>query len=47
MITINGAYTSATPFADRRFDEISEVIQETVTINKIIRPVYHFKASGN
>lgn len=35
------------PFAYRRLDEISEVIKETVTINKIIRPVYNFKAGGN
>ena len=32
------------PFAYRAIDEIAEVISDTVTINKIIRPVYNFKA---
>ena len=32
------------PFAYRRMDDITEVISDTVTINKIIRPVYNFKA---
>ena len=32
------------PFAYRPMDEIAEVISETVTIDKIIRPVYNFKA---
>ena len=34
------------PFAYRALDEIAEVIGETVTIAKVIRPVYNFKA-GN
>lgn len=34
------------PFAYRALDEIAEVIGETVTIHKVIRPVYNFKA-GN
>ena len=34
------------PFAYRPIDEIIEVISDTVTINKIIRPVYNFKAGG-
>ena len=34
------------PFAYRSIDEIAEVISDTVTIDKIIRPVYNFKA-GN
>ena len=34
------------PFAYRPINEIAEVISDTVTINKIIRPVYNFKASG-
>lgn len=34
------------PFAYRSIDEIAEVISDTVTINKIIRPVYNFKAGG-
>lgn len=32
------------PFAYRNIDEISEVIQDTVTITKIIKPVYNYKA---
>lgn len=35
------------PFAYRRLDEISEAMKETVTVNKIIRPVYNYKAGGN
>ena len=34
------------PFAYRRIDEIAEVIGDTVNIEKIIRPVYNFKAGG-
>lgn len=34
------------PFAYRPINEIAEVISDTVTINKIIRPVYNFKACG-
>lgn len=35
------------PFAYRTIDEIIEVISDTVTIDRIIRPVYNFKAGGN
>ena len=35
------------PFAYRRLEDISDAIGETVTINRIIRPVYNFKAGGN
>lgn len=34
------------PFAYRAVDEITEVIKDTVTIDKIIKPIYNFKA-GN
>ena len=34
------------PFAYRDIDEIAEAITETVTIQKIIRPIYNYKA-GN
>lgn len=34
------------PFAYRRIDEIAEVIGDSVNIEKIIRPVYNFKAGG-
>ena len=34
------------PFAYRAIDDITEVIGDTVTINKIIKPVYNFKAGS-
>ena len=34
------------PFAYRKLDEIADVIEETVTIKQVIRPVYNFKAGG-
>lgn len=34
------------PFAYRKLKEIEEVIGETVEIQKVIRPVYNFKAGG-
>ncbi len=32
------------PFAYRRLEEIQEAIKETVAIDKVIRPVYNYKA---
>ena len=51
---MKGIYSSCTsketldeaPFAYRPIDEITEIIKDTVTIEKIIKPVYNFKA-GN
>lgn len=34
------------PFAYRGIEEIAEVIKDTVTIDRIIRPVYNYKAGG-
>ena len=34
------------PFAYRSLDDIAEVIKDTVTITKLLRPVYNFKAGG-
>lgn len=34
------------PFAYRTIDEIADAIRETVTISKIIRPIYNYKAGG-
>lgn len=34
------------PFAYRGIDEIAEVIGDTVKIEKVIRPIYNFKAGG-
>ena len=35
------------PFAYRDIESIKEVIQETVTIDKVIKPIYNFKAGAN
>lgn len=35
------------PMAYRRLEEIAEGISETVRIDKILKPVYNFKAGGN
>lgn len=35
------------PFAYRAIEELEEVISDTVTIDKIIRPVYNYKAGGD
>lgn len=35
------------PFAYRNIDAIAEVITDTVTIEKVIKPIYNFKAGGN
>lgn len=34
------------PFAYRNLDDIADAINDTVSINKIIRPIYNFKAGG-
>ena len=44
---INKDTLDESPFAYRGMDEILEVIGDTVTVDKIIRPVYNFKAGGN
>lgn len=35
------------PFAYRNIDSIKEVIQETVAIDKVIKPIYNFKAGSS
>lgn len=35
------------PFAYRKMEEIAKVIQNTVTIDSVIRPIYNFKAGKN
>lgn len=35
------------PFAYRGLEEIQKIIQETVEIKNVIRPVYNYKAGGN
>lgn len=43
---IDSSTLDEAPFAYRTMDEITEVLSDTVTINKIFRPVYNFKAGG-
>ena len=35
------------PFAYRGLKDIESAIQDTVRIDKVIRPIYNFKAGGN
>ena len=44
---INKDTLDEAPFAYRAIEDITEVIDDTVTIDKIIRPVYNFKAGSN
>ena len=44
---IGKATLDEAPFAYRDLEAIKEAITETVTIDKVIRPVYNFKAGGN
>lgn len=41
---INKNTLDEAPFAYRTVDEITEVIKDTVTINRIIKPIYNYKA---
>lgn len=44
---INKKTLDEAPFAYRGIREIMDVIRETVKIEKVITPVYNFKADGN
>lgn len=53
LIELNGKYTDAkmfintvdeAPKAYKDADEIKEIIKDTVAIQKIVKPVYNFKA---
>jgi len=44
---INKDTLDEAPFAYRALEDITEVIKETVTITKIIKPIYNYKAGGN
>ncbi len=52
---MKGIYTSCigkdtldeAPFAYRGLEEIAEVIAPTVKIEKVLKPVYNYKAGGN
>ena len=45
-ICINKDTLDESPFAYRGIDEIASVIKDTVKIEKIIKPVYNYKAGG-
>ena len=44
---INKDTLDEAPFAYRALDDIAEVIKDTVTITKIIKPIYNYKAGGD
>ena len=45
-ICISKGTLDESPFAYRNIDDIANVIGETVRIDKIIKPVYNYKAGG-
>ena len=45
-VCVNKDTLDESPFAYRKLEDIVNVIGETVTIDKIIKPVYNFKAGG-
>lgn len=45
-ICVNKDTLDEAPFAYRKIDDITEVIGDTVMIDRIIKPVYNFKAGG-
>jgi RNA-splicing ligase RtcB len=46
-ICINKNTLDESPFAYRSIDDIAKVIGDTVRIDKIIKPVYNYKAGGD
>lgn len=45
-ICINKDTLDESPFAYRRIEDMLDVIGETITVEKVIKPVYNFKAGG-
>lgn len=45
-VCVNQDTLDESPFAYRKIDDIIDVIGETVIVDKIIKPVYNFKAGG-
>ena len=45
-ICINKDTLDESPFAYRKIDDIAKVIRDTVRIDKIIKPIYNYKAGG-
>ena len=46
-VCVNKDTLDESPFAYRKIEDIAEVIGDTVRIDKVIKPVYNFKAGGN
>lgn len=46
-ICINKDTLDESPFAYRKIEDMLSVIQETVAIEKVIKPVYNFKAGAS
>ncbi len=46
-VCINKDTLDESPFAYRKLEDITDVISDTVKIDKIIKPVYNFKAGGD
>lgn len=46
-VCVNEGTLDEAPFAYRKMEDITDVIGETVKIDRIIRPVYNYKAGGN
>ena len=44
---INKDTLDEAPFAYRALEDIAEVIKDTVTITKVIKPIYNYKAGGD
>lgn len=45
-ICVNKDTLDESPFAYRKMEDMLKVVGETVTVDKILRPVYNFKAGG-
>lgn len=45
-ICINKDTLDESPFAYRKIDDIAKVIRDTIRIDKIIKPIYNYKAGG-
>ena len=45
-VCINQDTLDESPFAYRRLEDIADAVRETVAVERIIKPVYNFKAGG-
>ncbi len=46
-ICINKDTLDESPFAYRSIEDMLKVVGDTVAVDKVIRPVYNFKAGGD